>query len=77
LLSADELDAGDLAKENLVVAGSPTRKMNLLQELRPILRSLPRQALKRKAFGALDSSGRMSGWLPTGSPRDSDILATS
>jgi flavodoxin len=62
LISADQLDAADLADANLVVMGSPTHNMNLPKPVRPVLESLPRHCMKDKQFAAFDTSYKMN-WL--------------
>ena len=57
-LTADELQAADL-----VVMGTPTHKMNLPADVRPIFDTLPKRILKRTPIAAFDTSYKMSAWL--------------
>jgi flavodoxin len=59
----DELVVSDLAEVDLVVMGSPTHRMNLPEEVRPLLAALPRRTLHRRPVAAFDTSYKMSAWL--------------
>ena len=63
LLGADELAASDLDGLDLLVMGAPTHKMNLPEDLRPLLERLPAKCLKGVRFAAFDTSYEMSWWL--------------
>jgi flavodoxin len=63
LIEAVALTPADLNGVDLVVMGSPTHRMNLPQELRPWLESLPRRLLRGKWVAGFDTSYRMSRWL--------------
>ena len=62
-VSIDELVAEDLAGADIVVAGSPTHKMNLPDDVRAALDKLPRHALKGAKIAAFDTSYHMSPFL--------------
>jgi flavodoxin len=57
-LTIDELQAVDL-----VVMGTPTHKMNLPAEVRPIFDALPKRILKKTPVVAFDTSYKLSAWL--------------
>jgi flavodoxin len=63
LISADQLARADLSGVDLVVMGSPTHRMNLPDDLRPLLKTLPRRLLRGKRVAAFDTSYKMSRWL--------------
>lgn len=63
VVRAEELRPDELGEQDLVVAGSPTHKMNLPEPMRLILKSLPRHSLRGKRVAAFDTSYRMSSWL--------------
>ena len=54
------LDALDCEKIDLLVMGVPTHKMNLPQDVRPVLERLPRKTLKGVYVAAFDTSYRMA-----------------
>ncbi|MGD2177307.1 MAG: flavodoxin family protein [Anaerolineae bacterium] len=61
--SADELTASDLSGVDLVVMGAPTHRMNLPEDVRPVLTSLPKRILRGASVAAFDTSYKMSAWL--------------
>ncbi|UCC62560.1 MAG: flavodoxin family protein [Anaerolineae bacterium] len=63
VLSVDQLTASDLTGADLVVAGTPTHRMNLPQAVRPMLDRLPRRVLRATPVAAFDTSYKMSAWL--------------
>ena len=63
LISADRLTPSDLTGVDLVVMGSPTHRMNLPDDLRPLFKTLPRRLLRDKRVAAFDTSYKMSRWL--------------
>jgi flavodoxin len=62
LISTDELTASDLEEADLLVMGTPTHRMNLPEAVRPVLKALPKQALRGASIAAFDTSYKMS-WL--------------
>ena len=62
-LDAQQLAAADLEGIDLLVMGTPTYKMNLPQEVRPVFDALPRGILDGAATAAFDTSYEMSGFL--------------
>ena len=62
-ISMDEIDIATLADADLVIMGSPTHRMNLPEDVRVKLRTLPRKSLRGKKMAAFDTSYKMSGWL--------------
>jgi flavodoxin len=71
LMEMRELDRGDLTDVALIIVGSPTHKMNLPEEVRDALSSLPRGLLSGKSFAVFDTSYAMSRLLEpfTAAPR--------
>jgi len=63
LISAERLTPADFNNVDLVVIGSPTHKMNIPEDVRPVLGRLPKKILKGKAVAAFDTSYKMSWWL--------------
>ena len=63
IISSDKLAATDFKDVDLVIMGSPTHKMNLPEEVRPIFEGLPKKILKGKQVAAFDTSYKMSKWL--------------
>ena len=63
LLSSDQLEASDLEGSDLVVMGSPTHKMNLLESVRPVFERLPKRVLRGKNVAAFDTSYKMSSMM--------------
>lgn len=63
LISSDELVVSDLSDTDLLIMGTPTHKMNLPKDIRPIIEGLPRKSLKGIPFAAFDTSYKMSWWL--------------
>jgi flavodoxin len=63
IISSGELAAADFESKDLVIMGSPTHKMNLPTEVRPLFERLPKKVLKGRLVAAFDTSYRMSEWL--------------
>jgi flavodoxin len=63
LLPSDRLEKTDLEKCDLVVMGSPTHKMNLPKEVRPVFERLPKKILRGKFVAAFDTSYQMSTFM--------------
>jgi flavodoxin len=63
VLSQDELSPEDLQQADLVIMGSPTHRMNLPEDVRFKLGSLPKRILRGKKMAAFDTSYKMSRWL--------------
>ncbi len=63
LINSGQLTKRDFEGVNLVVMGSPTHKMNLPMDVRPVFEILPKKILKGKFFAAFDTSYEMSEWL--------------
>ena len=63
VLSQDDLSPEDLQKADLVIMGSPTHRMNLPEDVRVKLGSLPKRILHGKKMAAFDTSYKMSRWL--------------
>jgi flavodoxin len=63
LIGADHVTAADLDEVDLVVMGVPTHRMNLPEEVRPILEALPRGVLRGAFVAAFDTSYKMSALL--------------
>ena len=63
LISTNQLNTSDLEEVDLVVMGSPTHRMNLPEEVRPVFGSLPRRILRDMPVAAFDTSYKMSRWL--------------
>lgn len=63
VVSLDVLSPADLKDADLVIVGSPTHRMNLPEDVRLKLRSLPKRSLRGKKMAAFDTSYKMSGWL--------------
>lgn len=63
VMAAERLTAADLADMDLVIMGSPTHRMNLPEELRPMFSALAPRVLRGKWVAAFDTSYRMSRWL--------------
>jgi len=63
VVSLDALGPANLKDVDLVIMGSPTHRMNLPEEVRLKLRSLPKRSLRGKKMAAFDTSYKMSGWL--------------
>jgi flavodoxin len=60
VIGMDELTVSDLAGVNLVVAGTPTHRMNLPQAVRPAFETLPRRILRGMPIAAFDTAYKMS-----------------
>jgi flavodoxin len=63
VVRTDELTSSDLSGVDLVVMGAPTHRMNLPEDVRPVLTSLPKRILRGASVAAFDTSYRMSAWL--------------
>ena len=63
LVEAMELEGHDYGDVDLVIMGSPTHKMNLPEDLKTILKQLPRKLMKGKFFAVFDTSYEMSKFL--------------
>jgi flavodoxin len=63
LLRLERLTAADLQDVGLVIAGTPTHKMNLPEAVQPVFEGLPRGVLKGARVAAFDTSYRMSAFL--------------
>lgn len=63
LIGSDQLTAADLIGVDLIVMGSPTHRMNLPDDLRPLFKTLPRRLLRGKRVASFDTSYKMSRWL--------------
>lgn len=61
--SIDQLTVSDLSGVDLVVAGTPTHRMNLPQAVRPAFETLPRRILRGTPIAAFDTAYKMSAWL--------------
>ena len=63
VIGVDQLTAPDLTGADLVVAGTPTHRMNLPEAVRPVFETLPRRILRGTPVAAFDTSYKMSAWL--------------
>jgi flavodoxin I len=63
LISAEEFSSADLYGIDLLIFGSPTHKMNLPKNVRPVFDGLPKGAMEGKRFAAYDTSYELSRWL--------------
>jgi flavodoxin len=63
VISMDQLTVSDLTGVDLVVAGTPTHRMNLPEAIRPVFETLPRRVLRGTPIAVFDTSYRMSRWL--------------
>lgn len=63
VVSLDELAPADFQGVDLVIMGSPTHRMNLPEDVRLKLCTLPKRSLRGKKIAAFDTSYKMSGWL--------------
>jgi flavodoxin len=63
VVSLDALSPADYQGADLVIMGSPTHRMNLPEDVRVKLHTLPRKSLCDKKMAAFDTSYKMSGWL--------------
>jgi flavodoxin len=63
VISMDQLSVSDLTGVDLVVAGTPTHRMNLPEAARPVFETLPRRILRGTPVAAFDTSYKMSAWL--------------
>jgi flavodoxin len=62
-VAAAEAGSVDLQWADLVVMGSPTHRMRLPEEMRPLFDALPRGCLRGAAVAAFDTSYRMNRFL--------------
>jgi flavodoxin len=60
VISAGELAASDIEGVDLLAVGTPTHVANLPKPLRPILKVLPKRALKGIRVAAFDTSYKMN-----------------
>lgn len=60
LLAYDQVQPENLARADLVVMGTPTHRMNLPEDVRPLFNQLPRRILRGKAVAAFDTSYKMA-----------------
>jgi flavodoxin len=63
LLTTGELTTSDLSEADLVVIGTPTHRMNLPEQVRPVFATLPKRILLGKPVAAFDTSYQMSPFL--------------
>jgi flavodoxin len=63
VLSTDQLTASDLTGVDLLVMGTPTHRMNLPEDVRAVLRALPKRVLRGASVAAFDTSYKMSALL--------------
>jgi flavodoxin len=63
VISTDELEAPDLKDLDLLIMGTPTHRMNLPEDVRPVFESLPRRLLPKTPVAAFDTSYKMSPFL--------------
>lgn len=63
MIGMDQLTISDLTDVDLVVAGTPTHRMNLPQAVRPAFETLPRRILRGTPIAAFDTAYKMSAWL--------------
>lgn len=63
VIRLDELAASDLEGLDLLVMGSPTHRMNLPEEVRPVFEGLPKRVLPKTPVAAFDTSYKMSAFL--------------
>jgi flavodoxin len=59
----DELEAPDLKGLDLLIMGTPTHRMNLPEDVRPVFERLPRRLLPKTPVAAFDTSYKMSPFL--------------
>ena len=62
-IATDQVTPADLHGADLVVMGSPTHRMRLPEEVRPLFDALPRKCLRGAAVAAFDTSYRMNRFL--------------
>jgi flavodoxin len=62
-MGMDQLDVSELTGVDLVVAGTPTHRMNLPEAVRPAFETLPRRVLRDTPVAAFDTAYKMSAWL--------------
>ncbi len=62
-IPVDQLTTEALSGADLVVMGTPTHRMNLPEDVRPVFERLPRRVLKGKPVAAFDTSYKMKAWL--------------
>jgi flavodoxin len=63
VISTDELKTPDLKGLDLLVIGTPTHRMNLPEDVRPVFERLPRRLLPKTPVAAFDTSYKMSPFL--------------
>ena len=63
LIEINDLTGADYQGVDLVVMGCPTHKMNLPEDVRPLVSDLPKKVLKGGYFAAFDTSYKMSAFL--------------
>ena len=63
LLALDQLVPAQLQGADLVIMGTPTHRMNLPTDVRPLLARLPSRCLQHIHVAAFDTSYKMSWWL--------------
>ncbi len=63
LVEFTDLADADYQGVDLVVMGCPTHKMNLPEDVRPLVADLPKKVLKGEYFAAFDTSYKMSATL--------------
>ena len=63
VLDMRSLSVSDLKDLDLLVAGVPTHRMNLPDDVRVLLRRFPRRILRSTYLAAFDTSYKMSRWL--------------
>jgi flavodoxin len=59
----DELEASDLKDLDLLIMGTPTHRMNLPEDVRPVFERLPRRLLPKTPVATFDTSYKMSPFL--------------
>jgi flavodoxin len=62
-MATKQVTPADLQGADLVVMGSPTHRMRLPEEVRPLFEALPRKCLRGAAVAAFDTSYHMSRFL--------------
>jgi flavodoxin len=63
VISSDRLSASVLQNVDLVIMGTPTHRMNLPEEVRPVFERIPRRILHKTPIAAFDTSYKMSPFL--------------
>ena len=62
-IEAAQMAPEDLERSDLIIIGAPTHRMDLPQDLKPLLKKLPKRSLRGKQVAAFDTSYRMSPFL--------------